>query len=529
MISNSSSKSGFKKANRFSFLPYDPILASSKDESLPMFGEFSIRPGKLNSSLLFSPKHSTAQSFSTPNAGKINHLLSRASFGATVAEMQSLGSLSPNEVVEMLLQETALPAPPGEWVSEPFDRQAYRNMTREERQAWRRQNRQRINELRAWWVELMTSSPLNLNEKMTLFWHGHFTTDFRSAQFAQFLYIQNDTLRRNALGNLGTFLKEIYKDPAMLLYLNGVQNRAQQPNENFARELLELFTIGVGNYTEQDIKEGARALTGWQINELELKPFLNQRRYDDGVKIFLGQTGNFTADDIIDIILEQPQTAKFICRKFYEFFISREVNEGFITELAETFRSNSYEIKPVLEKLFTSDLFYSNQAVASLIKSPVDMAITNARMLSVDSIDLRYLLNATRDLNQELLNPPNVAGWPGQRDWISPTTYVTRNTFSETYVNGGLYQNPNSRRSPIEFDPLAFAKSFNIQEVTELAEAMATHLLALPVQQQNMDFLVSVLLGSAEPGDWSLDYPGADRLVTEFLIQLLRLPEFHLN
>jgi len=188
-----------------------------------------------------------------------------------------------------------------------------------------------------------------------------------------------------------------------------------------------------------------------------------------------------------------------------------------------------YEIKPVLQKLFTSDLFYSNQAVASLIKSPVDMAITNARMLSVDSIDLRYLLNATRDLNQELLNPPNVAGWPGQRDWISPTTYITRNTFSETYVNGGLYQNPNSRRSPIEFDPLAFAKSFNIQEVTELAEAMATHLLALPVQQQNMDFLVSVLLGSAEPGDWSLDYPGADRLVTEFLIQLLRLPEFHLN
>ena len=205
MKSKSNSKLGFKKANRFSILPYDPILASSKDESLPIFGEFSIRPGKLISSLLFSTKHSTARSFSSSNADKINHLLSRASFGATVTEMQSLGSFSINNTVDLLLQQTEFPAPPGEWISEPFDRQAYRNLTQEEKQAWRRQNRQRINELRAWWAGLMISSPLNLREKMTLFWHGHFTTDFRSAQFAQYLHIQNDTLRRNALGNFGIF------------------------------------------------------------------------------------------------------------------------------------------------------------------------------------------------------------------------------------------------------------------------------------------------------------------------------------
>ncbi|MFQ5675235.1 MAG: DUF1800 family protein, partial [bacterium] len=313
------------------------------------------------------------------------------------------------------------------------------------------------------------------------------------------------------------------------IYLDGDSNKDAQPNENFARELLELFTMGVGNYSEDDIKEAARSFSGWQNNSVTLQSFFNPNRHDNGIKNFLGRSGNFAGDDIIDIILEQPQTALFIARKLFKFFVSREIDEPFVNDLANLFRSSDYEIKPVLRMIFTSNFFYSDQAVGSLIKGPVEMAVNNARIFSVDSIDLGYVLNATSDLNQELLSPPNVAGWPGQRGWISPTTYVTRNTFSESYVDGGLYNNPDSNRSPIVFDPLKFARSFGLSGATDLAQAMVAHLVRLPISEETMSFLISVLVGSAAVDDWSLDYPGADRLVKEFLVQVTRLPEFHLT
>jgi len=446
------------------------------------------------------------------NREAIRHLLARASFGASVSELQQLASASTTEVVANLLADSALPPPPGEWVDEPFDRDAFQNLTPEEQQAWRMLNQERLDELRAWWLEWMMASPFNLREKMTLFWHGHFTSDYKNVNLTQFLYKQNDLLRRHALGNFRAFLKDIYKDPAMLIYLDGVNNKRQQPNENFARELLELFTMGVGNYTETDIKEAARAFTGWQVNTITLTSFINPQRHDEGIKTFMGRSGNFGGDEIIDIILEQPQPTGFICRKFYEFFVSREVNDDFMNELAETFRANDYEIKPVLEQLFKNELFYSEQAVAALIKSPVEMAVNNARMLSVEGINFNYLITATKSLSQELLNPPNVAGWPGQRVWISPTTYVLRNTFCESYVNGGLFSNPDSNRAPIKFDPLAFACSFQIAGARELADAMTQHLLRLPIDEKTKEALLQVLVGTADPEDWSLEYPGADQL-----------------
>lgn len=460
---------------------------------------------------------------------KLQHLLNRASFGATVAEIKELQPFALTEIVEKLLFEDDLPEPPGDWVAEPFDRQAFRALSKDQQKAWRQQNRKRVKELRGWWLQRMMSSVLNLREKMTFYWHGHFTSNEKSVQLAQYLYIQNHTLRRHALGNFGHFLKAIYKDPAMLLYLNGVQNKSKQPNENFARELLELFTMGIGNYTENDIKEAARAFTGWQIDSKTLTSFLNPRRFDSGRKTFLGRSGNWNSDDIIDIVLQQPQTAVHICRKLYKFFISRELDEDFVAELAETFRSQEYEIKPVLRKLFNSAHFYSDKALAALIKSPVEMAVSNARLFAVEKLDLNYVLNATKALNQELFNPPNVAGWPGQRSWISPTTYVTRNTFTESYLHGGLYKNPDSRRTPIKFNAMKFGSEFGISRAPELAQAMVSHLLRMPIDNETFEFLLSVLVGSADPDDWSLHYPGAERQVTEFLIQLIRLPEFQLN
>ncbi len=475
------------------------------------------------------PGRHVPRAASSANAEKIRHLFSRASFGLTVPEFQVLSLVPVEQAVDALLQEPDLPDPPGEWVTEPFDRQAFRRLTRDEQQAWRRQNRMRINEMRGWWLGLMMSSAMNLREKMTLFWHGHFTSDIRSIELAQFVYLQNATWRQHALGNFRTFLKAMYKDPGMLYYLNGVQNQAQAPNENFARELMELFTMGIGNYTERDIKEAARAFTGWQVDTISLSSYVNPNRFDRGEKTFLGRTGNFFGDHIIDIILEQEVTARFICRKIYEFFVSRQINEDLVEALAATFRNRDYEIKPVLRQLFTSDFFYSDEVRASLIKSPVEMAVANARALSVEETNLRYLLGATAELGQDLLNPPNVAGWPGQRSWISPTTYVARNTFSEIFINGGVLDNPDSNRSPIKFDAMAFARSFNLTGAQELAEAMEAHLLRLPANEASREFLLQVLLGTASPEDWSLNYPGADKLVQDFLVQLVRLPEYHLT
>ena len=201
------------------------------------------------------------------------------------------------------------------------------------------------------------------------------------------------------------------------------------------------------------------------------------------------------------------------------------MDDNFVNNLANTFRSNDYEIKPVLREILTSTHFYSETVRSSLIKSPVDLTISNIRMLSPDSVDVFAVLFFQAIIDQEIMNPPNVAGWPGQRSWISPTTYVLRNTVSEIFVSKELLRN----ETPIEFDPIKFAQSFNLPKARELTEAMVNHLVRLPASQQQIDFFMTVLLGTANEEDWSLAYPGADRLVTECLVQILRLPEFHLS
>jgi uncharacterized protein (DUF1800 family) len=312
---------------------------------------------------------------------------------------------------------------------------------------------------------------------------------------------------------------------------------ARQPNENFARELLELFTLGVGHYTEQDIKEAARAFTGWQIDSRNIgkndpnQPvaFLNTRVHDSGVKTFFGKSGNFGGDEIIDIILEQPAAAEFIGEKLYKFFVSRDVDKAFVAQLANIFRQNDYEIKPVLRTIFENDHFYSDHAVASLIKSPIELAVNNVRMLKPTRVTPIYLVRSATSLDQDLLNPPNVAGWPGQRSWINATTLITRNVFSETYIMGGNIENPgNARLTQIEVDAMALARSFGVDKAPDLIDSFTAHLLRYPIDEATRDFLMTVLIGSADPNDWSLNYPGADKQVKDCLVQIMRLPEFQL-
>jgi hypothetical protein len=459
----------------------------------------------------------------------VRHLLSRSGFGGAVNEVSQYSGQSLNDTVDLLLTPAPMPAPPGDWVSEPFDINAFRMLTPEEQMDYIETNFERINELRGWWIELMLGSAVNLREKLTLFWHGHFTSDIESATLAQFLYIQNDLLREHALGNFGSFLKAIYKDPAMLLYLDGVSNIAASPNENFARELLELFTMGVGNYSEDDIKEAARAFTGWQIDTYNLTSFFNPMLHDYGQKNVLGRTGNFDGDDIVDIILDQPVTAEFICRKLYTHFISREVDEAFITEMATTFRDSHYELAPLLAFMFKSAHFYSENARASLIKSPIELTVGNGRMLNISSVNLYFILFGSAILDQELLRPPNVAGWPGQRSWISPTTYVLRNLYSEVFTRPYFFIDPNTQEPYVGFDSVEFARSFNIAEVEALAAAMIRHLVRFDVDQETIEGLIPALLGTASPGEWTLDDPLAETRICNFLTEVIRLPEFQLT
>ncbi len=522
-------------ARRRAYLGYDPRLEDlSRDEDFSPAMKWIIAlprsraaqngalPPTQNYSVPLQP-HTTDWS-----AAHLRHLFGRTSFGVSVAEVKALSSLSREDLLNNLLAEAPQPDPPGVWTTEPFDREVYARLSSEEKQAWQRQNRQRLNEMRGWWLALMLVPLYNLRERMTYFWHNHFTSDIRTVQLAQFVYLQNAAWRQHALGNFRTFLQAMYRDPAMLIYLDGASNNARQPNENFARELLELFTMGVGHYIEDDIQAAARAFTGWQADSINLTSAFNQRRHDAGSKTFMGKTGNFNGDDIIDMILEQPVTAEFMCRKLCREFLNREVKDEFVQQLAQTFRVHDYELEPVLRELFGSEIFYGDQATGALIKSPIEMAAGNARMLAVARINLRYVLSASAELNQDLLNPPNVAGWPGQRDWISPTTFVGRNAFSETFILGGTLDNPGGNNGLAPLDVMAFARSFGQTQAQPLAQAMTEHLLAVPPAKETSAALLTVLVGSADPEDWSLDYPGAEEQVKNFLIALVRQPEFHL-
>lgn len=455
------------------------------------------------------------------------HLLNRAAFGGTVAEVQAASALSREEMIGTLLAAQPLPEPPGAWINDPY---VLRGLSEAERKKRRQANREHLIELLVWWITQMSTASAALREKMVVFWHGHFATEVEIVKVAQLVYRHNAMLRRNALGNFRTFLKEMWRDPAMLVYLNGVQNQKNSPNENFARELLELFTMGVDNYTEQDIKEAARAFTGWRIDLATHTASLNPNRFDAGSKTFLGRTGNFSGDDIIDIILEQPVTADFICAKLHRFFVNFEPDAARIAALATIFRNNNYEIKPVLHAIFSSDYFYAAENIGALIKSPVQLVMSTPRHFNAGAADARYLYNAAALLDQALGNPPNVAGWKGQRAWISPLLLATRAAFGETVIQGGrIDRNAQNRNvKAVQVDSMAFARSFGIGTPRELLQRWIEHLLPIALDALTQESLLSILLEGAAEQDWSLDYPGVEDRVKNCLTQLLRLPEYQL-
>jgi uncharacterized protein (DUF1800 family) len=284
-------------------------------------------------------------------------------------------------------------------------------------------------ELRGWWLEEMLATPSPLTERMTLFWHNHFVSSQQKVKLAQLMYRQNVTLRAHALGHFGDLLHAIARDPAMVIYLDSAQNRKGAPNENFARELMELFTLGEGNYGEQDIKDAARAFTGWSLDRDSGRFVFRRFVHDYGSKTVLGRSGYFDGDDVLDILLAKAQTADFITRKLWREFVSADPDEAEVKKIASRFRDSRYDIKVALEALLVSDAFYAKANRGVLVKSPVDLVVGTLKQFDLKPGEPVPFAVAAAAMGQNLFSPPNVKGWPGGEAWINTSTLLARKAF----------------------------------------------------------------------------------------------------
>jgi uncharacterized protein (DUF1800 family) len=398
---------------------------------------------------------------------KVAHLHRRAGFGASWCELQRDLKDGPAKSIDRLL------APPRPTEDEVSALEGLRKGALDSED---------VERLKAWWLYRMLFGNDPLTEKMTLFWHGHFATSNAKVKNLDLMAGQNELFRKHALGSFGDLLAGVAGDGAMLIWLDGVVSKKEKPNENFAREFLELFTLGVGQYTEQDIRAAARAFTGWATPGRLMVPFgrrggarplrFEAAAHDAGRKTFLKQTGNWSAADIVRITLQQPACATFLCRKLYRFFVSEsEPAAGLIEPLAERLRKSKYSVRAVVETILRSRHFYSKEVRRQKVASPVEHSLGLVRMLEVPraNVNLLALVAACGRQGQELFYPPNVKGWDGGKTWLNSTTVLERDNWGNDVVwgNAGLGLEP--------YDPLAWARKYGVG--ADKAAAVLTTLL----------------------------------------------------
>lgn len=369
------------------------------------------------------------------------NLISKTGIGMSIKEIDNFKELTFEKAVNKLLDEanTNLENNPPNWVNEAIYHDK-KEFNAEQKKEYQKKRNSQIKELKTWWYKEMITTDSPITEHMTLFWHNHFTSGEKKVRHPKMMFEQNQIFRKNALGNFKTLLHEISKNPAMLIYLDTNQNRKNKPNENFAREVLELFTLGEGNYSEKDIKEAARAFTGWKINNQTGEYFFNKKTFDNKEKTFLGKKGNFNGDDILDIILEQPQTSIYITKKFWKEFISINPDKKEVERIAEVFRKNNYEIKVLLKEILMSPFFNKKDNYGSMIKSPVELLAGTFRLLNIpieeNDKNIEQLVKYSARLGQDIFDPPNVKGWEGGKLWINSDSFVNRKQALQRITRG---------------------------------------------------------------------------------------------
>jgi uncharacterized protein (DUF1800 family) len=503
------------------------------------------------------------------DAKAAEHLLRRTMFGASRSDIAQLTGKTAAQALDTLLADQAAPEPPIDpntgqvWVTQPRDTMG---------------EGRRFSSLRAWWLNLMLTQPISLREKMTLFWQNHFVSTYSTVNDARYMYAQNALLRRHALGNIRTFVRDITYDPAMLRYLNGNTNRVGAAQENYARELLELFTIGKGpeiapfnytNYTEDDVRAAARVLTGWVDNATTIRGEFNAARHDTTDKRFSaafqntvirGRTGaNAGMDelnDLLDMIFRQAETARFLVRKFYRFFvnfeITPEIERDIIEPVAQTLRSNNYEVKPALRQLLSSEHFFEENIRGAMIKTPLDLIIGGLRQFEIVppgpnnmppapnaqtpmtpqlAINANYammdrLRGTSATMQMDVHEQPNVAGWPAYYQepafyqlWVNTATMPTRGQFADLVLNNmnvnavsgvnasGAAQFVNVRAYS-GFDSVAFVSRLpNPQDPYKMMDALCENFFAVDLTQaERVELVTNVLMPGLPDYEWTTQW-----------------------
>lgn len=391
---------------------------------------------------------------------KAAHLLQRAGFGGSVEEVEALRALGVERAVHSLLnrkEEPPYPAP--EWaVPENLEalRLAEQGLDNEARRELQRQRqkeqRQKFLQFVGWWLQRMYETNDPATEKLTLFWHGHFATSEQKVRNPYYLWLQYDTLRSHAMGEFPTLVKAVMRDPAMLIYLDGDRSLAGSPNENFAREVMELFTLGEGNYTEHDIQEAARAFTGYRINPANQTSRFAPLQHDDGEKVLFGKRGRFTGEDAIDIIVKQKACAPFMSWKLLRYYVSENPPPGLVQAFAAELIRQKFQIRPALATLFRSAAFYSPKAVQ--VKGPVEWLVGTARRLGATLPPYNISFQMLTEMGQILYQPPNVKGWDGGRTWISTSTLFARYNYAAMLSGAEAIQ--RGRRNSYRIRPTLF-------------------------------------------------------------------------
>jgi uncharacterized protein (DUF1800 family) len=478
------------------------------------------------------------------------HLLLRAGFGGTDEQIRTLADWGPEAAVDHLLNYEDIPAE-----SDPrtaFDaniirprsageRAEYRRAQqagdenvlakfRSMRQTAQRADRNQMRQIQRWWITRMIQTPRPFEEKMTLFWHGHFATSFRGIEDSYHMYSQNRMLRSNAIGNFADLLRGIVRDPAMLKYLNNNQNRKLSPNENLARELMELFSLGEGNYSERDIKDGAKALTGFTFQDDAF--VYNKGVHDNNTKRILGKAGNFDADGFVNAILFSNACAPFICAKIYKFFaadIPTDTKElegpsrTVVRNMSNMLQQQRYELKPVIRRLLLSRHFYDPSVMGNKIKSPLELVVGSIRTLNVPARNTTLLADAMDKMGQSVFLPPSVKGWDGGRSWINTSTlFVRQNTL--VYLLTGRQTNRRFVDSTA-YDPTRLVPSMNDPrlESNPPAQLIANELLDLVLGYRPLG-AADYLVDAAQ----KIDKPNSAKGITAMLLLITSMPEYQL-
>jgi uncharacterized protein (DUF1800 family) len=422
------------------------------------------------------------------------HLYRRAGFGASSQQLDDAVAQSPGAAVDQLLNTSR--------DASAFDDEMA-TMTR------LASSSQDPNVLSAVWLYRMLHGPAQLLEKLTLFWHGHFATSNAKVKSARLMLEQNDVLRRHALGPFEATMQAIARDPAMLIYLDSETNRKIHPNENFARETLELFCLGLGHYDEHDVQELARCFTGAEVRDQRYQ--FNRFQYDAGEKSFLGASGTFDAEDAVRVVVERPATAHFLASKLFAFYVCDEPAppEALVAPLAEELSANELRIEAALRCIFTSNLFYSDAAIGRKIRSPVELAIGLSRSLEA-TCSTTELARMLRPLGQAVFFPPNVKGWPGGRSWINSTTLLGRANLVHRVLQDG-----RSRFAGGSLDD--FAKERSLTDPEACVNWLSDLLLATPLPHESRRVLVEMADAHAQEG-----------FLARIMHMMATLPEFQL-